>query len=145
MPQEYLTIPAFKTYPFGFADCEADAAAMSGALRTPFIQQRITMPVPSVLCQANVINMVNRKSSRPWARWVSGTATPCRTSRSGLMNGREARELSEALYMRVIDHWSDDPAGDLARQEKTVDTALALQPDNSWLHYAKGHVYTGKR
>jgi hypothetical protein len=27
MPQEYLTIPAFESYPFGFAACEADAAA----------------------------------------------------------------------------------------------------------------------
>jgi class 3 adenylate cyclase/TolB-like protein len=50
-----------------------------------------------------------------------------------------------ALILRVWDHWSDDPAADIARAEKTVDAALALQPDNSWVHYAKGQVHAVKR
>jgi adenylate cyclase len=50
-----------------------------------------------------------------------------------------------ALVLRVSDHWSEDPADDIARAEKTVDAALALQPDNSWVHYAKGQVYAAKR
>jgi hypothetical protein len=31
MPQEYLTMPVFEPYPFGFADREADAAAFRRA------------------------------------------------------------------------------------------------------------------
>ncbi len=50
-----------------------------------------------------------------------------------------------ALVLRMWDHWSDDPAADIARAEKTVDTALTLQPENSWVHYAKGQVYSAKR
>jgi hypothetical protein len=31
VPEDYLTTPAFESYPFGFADCEADAAAFRRA------------------------------------------------------------------------------------------------------------------
>jgi hypothetical protein len=31
MPQEYLTMPVLESYPFGFADCEAEAAAFRRA------------------------------------------------------------------------------------------------------------------
>jgi hypothetical protein len=31
MPHEYLTMPVFESYPFVFADCEADAAAFRRA------------------------------------------------------------------------------------------------------------------
>ena len=53
--------------------------------------------------------------------------------------------LAETLVDRVLDRWSDDPAGDIARAEKTVDAALALQPENSWAHFAKGQIYFAKR
>ncbi len=32
----------------------------------------------------------------------------------------------------------EDPAGDIVRAEKTIDAALALQPDNSAAHEASG-------
>jgi adenylate cyclase len=60
-------------------------------------------------------------------------------------NVRALTVLTNALVLRVFDHWSDDPAGDIARAEKRVDAALALQPENSWVHYAKGQVYSVKR
>jgi adenylate cyclase len=60
-------------------------------------------------------------------------------------NARALYVLAGALVERVFDHWSDDPAGDIARAEKTIDAALALQPDNSWVHHVKGHVYAAKR
>jgi adenylate cyclase len=53
--------------------------------------------------------------------------------------------LANALVNRVIDRWSDDPADDIARAEKTVDAALALQPENPWAHFAKGQIYYTKR
>jgi adenylate cyclase len=56
-------------------------------------------------------------------------------------NVRALTVLTRALVLRVIDHWSDDPAGDIARAEKTVDAALALQPENSSVHLAKADVY----
>jgi adenylate cyclase len=59
-------------------------------------------------------------------------------------NARALWVLACALVLRVWDHWSDDPAGDIARAEKTVDAALALEPDNSWVHYVKGQVYAVK-
>jgi hypothetical protein len=31
MPREYLTMPVLESYPFGFSDCEADAAAFRRA------------------------------------------------------------------------------------------------------------------
>ena len=60
-------------------------------------------------------------------------------------NGEALTVLAEALVDRVLDRWSDDPAGDIARAEKTVDTALALQPENSWAHFTKGEIYFAKR
>jgi adenylate cyclase len=53
--------------------------------------------------------------------------------------------LANALVNRVLDRWSDNPAGDIARAEKMADAALALQPENSWAHYAKGQIYFAKR
>jgi adenylate cyclase len=53
--------------------------------------------------------------------------------------------LAGALVLRVFNHWSDDPAGDIAGAEKAADAALALQPDDSWVHYTKGQVYSVKR
>jgi adenylate cyclase len=60
-------------------------------------------------------------------------------------NVRALLALTNGLVTRVIDRWSDDPAGDLARAEKTVDAALALQPDNMWGHFHKGVIYYAKR
>jgi adenylate cyclase len=59
-------------------------------------------------------------------------------------NVRALYVLASALVLRVWDQWSDDPAGDIARAEKTIDEALAVQPDNSSVHYAKGQVYAVK-
>jgi adenylate cyclase len=60
-------------------------------------------------------------------------------------NARALWVLAAALVVRVFNHWSDDPAADIARAEKAADAALAVQPDNSWAHYAKGQVYSVKR
>jgi tetratricopeptide (TPR) repeat protein len=49
------------------------------------------------------------------------------------------------LRGRVIQGWSDDPAGDTARAEKTIDAALTLQPDSSSLHDQKGWLFFVKR
>jgi tetratricopeptide (TPR) repeat protein len=38
-----------------------------------------------------------------------------------------------------------DHAGDIARALKTVDAALALDPENSWARFAKGQIYIAKR
>jgi adenylate cyclase len=59
-------------------------------------------------------------------------------------NVRALTALANALVSRLIDRWSDDPAGDLARAEKTADAALALQPEPS-AHFAKGQIYYAKR
>jgi adenylate cyclase len=53
--------------------------------------------------------------------------------------------LAETLVDRVLDRWSGDPASDIARAEKTVDAALALQPENSWAHFSKGQIDFAKR
>ncbi len=52
-------------------------------------------------------------------------------------NLRALTVLTEGLLIRVLDHLSDDPAGDIARAEKAIDAALALQPENSWVHVDK--------
>jgi TolB-like protein/DNA-binding winged helix-turn-helix (wHTH) protein len=56
-------------------------------------------------------------------------------------NLRALDMLPVALTQRVLNQWSDDPAGDIARAEKTADVALALQPENSRAHFSKGQIY----
>jgi adenylate cyclase len=53
--------------------------------------------------------------------------------------------LTSVLADRVGNLLSENPAGDLARAQKTIDAALALQPDNSSAHDAKSWVYFWKR
>jgi adenylate cyclase len=60
-------------------------------------------------------------------------------------NARALRVLTNALVDRVVDQWSDDPAGDIARADKTSDAALALQPDDSWAHSSKAWVLFAER
>jgi TolB-like protein/DNA-binding winged helix-turn-helix (wHTH) protein/Flp pilus assembly protein TadD len=60
-------------------------------------------------------------------------------------NVRALTVLAAALLDRVGDQWSDDPAGDIARAEKASETAWALQPENSSVHYVKGYLYMTKQ
>jgi adenylate cyclase len=60
-------------------------------------------------------------------------------------NLRALDMLPVALTQRVLNQWSDDPAGDIARAEETADVALALQPENSRAHFSKGQIYYAKR
>jgi adenylate cyclase len=60
-------------------------------------------------------------------------------------NVRALDMLPVALTQRVLNQWSDEPAGDIARAAKTADAALALQPENSWAHFAKGQIDYAKR
>jgi class 3 adenylate cyclase/TolB-like protein len=60
-------------------------------------------------------------------------------------NVRALWVLAGSLVSRVLDRWSDDPAGDLAGAEKAADAALALQPENSLAHFDKGMIYFAKR
>ena len=61
-------------------------------------------------------------------------------------NVRALTVLAGALLDRVTDdqQWSDDPAGDIARAEKAIDAALALQPENSSVHYVKALSLPGE-
>jgi hypothetical protein len=43
-------------------------------------------------------------------------------------------DLAMAVNDRVINQWSDDPAGDIARADQLADSALALQPDDARAH-----------
>jgi TolB-like protein len=52
--------------------------------------------------------------------------------------------LATALAARVQFRWSEDPSGDLKRAEELIDAALALQPDDSWAHYARGLIFSLK-
>jgi adenylate cyclase len=52
--------------------------------------------------------------------------------------------LATTLAVRLLNRWSEDPSGDLKRAEELVDAALALQPDDSWAHYARGLIFVLK-
>ena len=78
-----------------------------------------------------------RPETKPW-RWRT-RACPRPE------NVRALTVLAAALLDRVGDQWSDDPAGDLARAEKVIDAAWALQPENSSVHYVKGYLYLAKQ
>ena len=58
---------------------------------------------------------------------------------------RALTELARSLYERVIEQWSDNPAGDIARGDKAIDAALAIQPDSSMAHYAKSIGFFAKQ
>jgi adenylate cyclase len=60
-------------------------------------------------------------------------------------NVRALTVLTSALILRAAHERSDDRPGDIARAEKTIDAALALQPDNSLVHHARAMVYLAKR
>jgi adenylate cyclase len=60
-------------------------------------------------------------------------------------NERAMVELANALFIRVLLLWSDDPVGDAARAERLADSALALRPDDAWAHLAKSNVFVAKR
>jgi class 3 adenylate cyclase/TolB-like protein/tetratricopeptide (TPR) repeat protein len=53
--------------------------------------------------------------------------------------------LAGELRTRVTQLWSEDPAGDIARAEKAIDAAVALQPDSSSAHLTKGEIFFLKR
>jgi tetratricopeptide (TPR) repeat protein len=53
-------------------------------------------------------------------------------------------DLASALTTRVETKWTEDAAGDLARAEELVKTALALQPDEAWAHWVKGYIFSLK-
>jgi adenylate cyclase len=52
--------------------------------------------------------------------------------------------LANALEARVSTGWSDDPAGDLERAQKTADAALAIRPHDAWAHMAKAWGFADK-
>jgi TolB-like protein/DNA-binding winged helix-turn-helix (wHTH) protein/Tfp pilus assembly protein PilF len=60
-------------------------------------------------------------------------------------NERAMVDLANALTDRVENLWSGDPASDLARADKLADSALALQPDDTWAHMAKAEVFFDRR
>jgi adenylate cyclase len=52
--------------------------------------------------------------------------------------------LTNVLATRVNNLWSEDRAADIARAEKTIDAAIAIQPGNSSAHRQKALVYMDK-
>jgi class 3 adenylate cyclase/TolB-like protein/Flp pilus assembly protein TadD len=53
--------------------------------------------------------------------------------------------LAVALGVRADNHWSEDPAGDIARAEELTSAAMALEPDNTWVHWAKARLFASKQ
>jgi class 3 adenylate cyclase/TolB-like protein len=53
--------------------------------------------------------------------------------------------LASALASRVENKWSEDAAHDLARAEELINSALTLQPDQTWAHWSKGYILSLKR
>jgi tetratricopeptide (TPR) repeat protein len=52
--------------------------------------------------------------------------------------------LATALAVRQLNGFSEDPSGDVKRAEELIDAALAVQPDDSWAHQARGLIFLGK-
>ena len=59
-------------------------------------------------------------------------------------NARAMTGLAIALFVRPYAGWSDDPAADVARAEKTAEDALALRPDDSDAHMVKSYLFETK-
>jgi adenylate cyclase len=59
-------------------------------------------------------------------------------------NERAMTFLAIVLTVRAQSHWSDNSSGDLARAEELLNAAFALQPDDAWVHFAKGNILSLK-
>ena len=59
-------------------------------------------------------------------------------------NARAMTGLAIALLARPYAGWSDNPAADYTRAEKTADDALALRPDDADAHMAKSYIFETK-
>jgi TolB-like protein/Flp pilus assembly protein TadD len=46
--------------------------------------------------------------------------------------------LAIALDVHADNHWSQDPAADMVRAGELTNAAMALQPDDTWVHWVKG-------
>jgi tetratricopeptide (TPR) repeat protein len=53
--------------------------------------------------------------------------------------------LAVALDVRADNHWSKDPAGDIARADELTNAAMALQPDDTWVNWAKARLSASKQ
>jgi adenylate cyclase len=53
--------------------------------------------------------------------------------------------LAVALDVRADNHWSEDPAGDIARADKLINTAMTLQPDDTFVHWAKARLFASEQ
>jgi adenylate cyclase len=53
--------------------------------------------------------------------------------------------LAVALDTRADNHWSEDPAGDIARADELISAAMALQPEDTWVHWAKARLFASKQ
>jgi adenylate cyclase len=52
--------------------------------------------------------------------------------------------LAIVLAVRADAHWSEDRAGDIARAEELLSSASTLEPDSTWVHWAKGYIHAIK-
>jgi adenylate cyclase len=59
-------------------------------------------------------------------------------------NERAMTFLAIVLIVRAQNQWGDNSSGDLARAEQLLNAAFALQPDDAWVHYAKGDIFSFK-
>src|SRR5262249_2906794 len=53
--------------------------------------------------------------------------------------------LAAALDVRADNHWSGDAAGDIARADQLTNAAMALQPDDTWVHWVKARLLASKQ
>src|SRR5262249_10194679 len=53
--------------------------------------------------------------------------------------------LAVALDTLADNRWSEDPARDIARADELTNTAMALQPDDTWVHWAKARLFASKQ
>jgi tetratricopeptide (TPR) repeat protein len=48
--------------------------------------------------------------------------------------------LGVLLGYRALEHWSGDATRDMTRGDELIAAALALQPDDAWVHVEKGRI-----
>jgi adenylate cyclase len=48
--------------------------------------------------------------------------------------------LGVLLGYRAVEHWSEDATRDATRSDELIAAALALRPDDTWIHTAKGRI-----
>jgi len=145
-----------------WADRFAGERSKLGELQAGFVA-RLANSLDVELVKAEALRTIRERPNNPDAVdfWMRGTAILASNdfNKSASDDAEKLFERAHALdpkyepamtflaivlAVRADNHWSEDRAGDVARAEQLLSSAEALEPDSTWVHWAKGYIHAMK-